>query len=306
MPASPDSRAERSTAALSWRIPTSDDSGWLRFSLAQIGLAGVVCALIFLVTLPAVWLGPALIGLVVVSVILLASRWHRHQRAHSGPDNVWLDPDGLHWVDAGGQQQTFARGTVRGFRIGHEADTLRSLPALTLVLEAGFESQPIELHPPASEEAVRQFLKEQWQLPESQAVERSAATLDYDQAVDVYSECHEEYQEWHLEGTRAALGELFDAIAQMASEPLAPTGAKFVRRVLLARRRTPSRLVIEHGSPGYVGDDTIRGSSNMLFELSAAAARTLGENKAAECDLKFNHILGRGNQWTFHLHVRES
>ena len=123
--------------------------------------------------------------------------------------------------------------------MGREEDTFRQVPALTLYLAGGFESQPIELHPPATAEAVRHFLTGDWQIAERTA-ERG---LDYDRTINVYSECHEEHYEWHWEGTRKDLAELFTLMERAAAElPPPPPGAKPAQWIVLAQRRQPTRL----------------------------------------------------------------
>src|SRR6266478_5614582 len=102
-------------ASLSWRVPTSGDPRLLRLALARVGLATTVAALILLVAAPRAWLVPALLGLIPLAVIMAFRRWNAYQRSLAGNDNVWIDTAGVHWLDAGGTQQTFAREEVVGF-----------------------------------------------------------------------------------------------------------------------------------------------------------------------------------------------
>ena len=289
---------------LRWRIPTVGDPIQLRLALAQVGLATVVAALLIFVAMPAEWLAPALVGLIPLAIFVAYRRWAKYQRSLAGPDNVWLDAGGLHWLDASGVPHTFAREGLVAFRIAPEADTLRPVPALTLQLTGGFESQPLELHPPATEDEIRRLLGAEWNLPERSAAP-TERELPYDLAIDVYSECHDEFQEWHFEGTRAALSELQDAIAEAAHLPLPPPGAKPLSRVLLLRRRDKSFLTLQHDPFGRVGHDCVTLPADKLFELSRFFATRLGETPAPAADLKFDFPLGKGNVWTFHLHVRE-
>src|SRR6185369_17230195 len=125
------------------------------------------------------------------------------------------------------------RGDMLGFRVAHEADTLRAIPALTVYLAGGFESQPIELYPPATQEAVREILAGAWRLEERSAAE-PARSPPYDFAVNIYSECHDETQEWHWEGTRQDLTNFFAQFRRTAAElPLPPPGAKPVQLIVL-------------------------------------------------------------------------
>jgi hypothetical protein len=296
--------ATTESGQLRWRIPTTGDPIRLRLALAQVGLATIVGALIILVTVPSEWKGPALVGLLPLAIFVAYRRWSKYQRSLAGPDNVWLDAAGLHWLDGVGDEQAFAREIIVGFRIGPEEDTLRPVPALTLHLAGGFDSQPLELHPPASEDEIRNRLAGEWNLPE-RAGPPAQGELRYDLAIDVYSECHDEFQEWHFEGTRAAIAELQDAIAEAAHLPLPPPGAKPLSRALLCRRRERSLVTLQHDRLGRVGHDAIVLPADKLFELSRFFATRLGEATDQAADLKFDFPLGKGNVWTFHLHLRE-
>jgi hypothetical protein len=290
---------------LRWRIPPDGDPRLLRLAIAQTGLATVVCALVLLVAAPREVLGFGLVVLAPIAAGAAFWQWRRYRRSLEGPANTWLDEAGVHWQDAAGNEQTLPRADVTGFRVAIEEDTLRPVPALTLYLSAGQESQPLELHEPATPGEVRRLLHEKWQIEERPTAGPPGAA-SYDLAIDVYSECHDEFQEWHLEGTAAALAEFFDAVAEAADLPLSPLGVKAARRVILARRREPSRVVIEHDRHTRFGRDSIAGTSEVLAELAMHGRTALTQDLAgrAEADLKRDLFLGRGNVWTFHLHVR--
>jgi hypothetical protein len=291
-----------SECRLSWRIPTGGDPRLLRFRLAQVGLATIVAALVLCVAAPRGWLGWALAGLLPLAVFVAYRRWRDYHQSQTGPDNVRLDGTGLHWQDAGGQERSFSRQSVTGFRIGREEDTLRPLPALTLLLAGGFESQPLELHPPASEDAIRQLLCETWGVEERPAT--NAQSLGYDRALDVYSECHDDYQEWHWEGTREQLGEFFHSLRTAADElPPPPIGAKPAQRVILCRHPEPVRLRIAHSPTAHFDHDLLAAPADVLRQIAAAAGEKL-EAAATPSDHKFDVRLGVKNNWTFHLHVR--
>lgn len=286
--------------SISWRIPTSGDPRLLRFALAQVGLATIVGALLLLAAAPREWLGWALAGLVPLAAYMAFRRWAKHQRSLAGPDNVRLDERGLHWHDASGAEQSFARADVLGFRLAREEDTLRPVPALTLYLTGGFESQPLELHPPATDDAVREWLSQQWQIEERPAEQRS---LNYDRAIDVYSECHDDYQEWHWEGPREQLLEFFACLRSAADDlPLPPLGAKPQQRVILCRRREPLRLRIAHARVPHFDDDLLAAPADTLRQIAAQAAERLTD-AATPSEHKFDVQLAAKNIWTFHLHV---
>jgi hypothetical protein len=287
---------------LSWRIPTTGDPRLLKLALAQVGLATIVAALVLLVAAPREWLAAALAGLIPLAVFVAYRRWQRFQRSLIGPANVWIDDCGVHWLDAAGNEQVFTRDSVTGFRVGLEAETLRAVPALTLYLTGGFESQPLELYPPATRQAVRELLVQTWGLAEH---EPPSADRDYDRAVDVYSECHDELREWHWEGTRAALAEFFELVRTAASElPAPPPGARPAQRIILCRRREPTRLRLAHATSAHFEQDLIAAPRAILHDLAERAAETLADARAPT-DAKVGLHLGPHDAWTFHLHVRE-
>ena len=288
---------------LSWRIPTSGDPRLLRLGLAQVGLATIVAALVLMLAAPREWLGWALAGLLPLAVFVAYRKWSRYQRSLAGPDNVWLDAAGLHWLDAAGQRHSFDRSGVSGFRIAREEDTLRPVPALTLYLAGGLESQPLELHPPVTPEAARQLLAGSWGLAERDGAREGSR--DYDLAVNVYSECHDDYQEWHWEGTRQELTELFAFMLRAADELTPPpAGAKPAQRIILARRREPLRLRIAHSPTPLFEFDLLAAPAAMLREIATAAQERL-QAAATTSDHKFDVQLAPKNVWTFHLHVRD-
>jgi hypothetical protein len=289
---------------LRWRIPPEGDPGVLRIALAQIALATIVAALILLVAAPREIVGIGLVALLPVAVFMAYRKWFRYRQKLAGPENTWLDDAGIHWLDSGGKTQSLPRNEVVAFRIGPDDDTLRPVPALTLVLSASRESQPLELHPPATPDVVRRQLLDRWRITERPEINRDT---EYDLAIDVYSECHDEFQEWHLEGTAAALAELFQFIDEAARLPLSPPGVKPARRVVLSRRREPARLSIEHDRQSRLGQDTIAGPAEVLGELARLGRDAVANSPSgAPADGKFDLALGRGNVWTFHLHVRET
>jgi len=267
-----------------------------------VGLATVVAALVLLVAAPREWLGPALAGLVPLAVFMAYRLWQTHRQGASGPDNVRIDDAGVHWVDAAGRQQAFPRENVLAFHMGRDEDTMRQVPALTLYLVGGFESQPIELHSPATPEAVRTILEGGWQLQPRLPSE----TNSYDRTVAVYSECHEEHHEWHWEGTAAALAELFSLMRQAAEElPPPPAGAKPAQWIILAQRRQPARLRLQHAAAPYLEHDVIGGPAALLREIAFRADEVLNSASPSD-DAKFDVQTGRREVWTFHLHVREA
>jgi hypothetical protein len=288
------------TPLLSWRVPTAGDPRLLRLGLAQVGLASIVAGLMLVVAAPRPWLGPALLGLVPLAVYMAYRRWHAYQRSMDGDDNVRIDEAGIHWLDGGGQQQTFSRVDIVDFAIGRDSDTLRPVPALSLHLRGGFESQPIELHPPAVPDAVRHVLSQRWGLPE---VDQSAEGDEngYDAAIAVYSECHEEFQEWHWEGSRAELERCFVQFAAAAKElPLPPPGARPLARILQLTLRDPTRLRISHAARARFEPHQIAAPAATLEAIAEQASAVL---RGEEAERRFDVELTSQGKWTFHLHV---
>jgi hypothetical protein len=291
-------------ASIAWRIPTTGDPRLLKLALMQVGLATVVGALLLIVAAPRDWLVPALAGLVPLAVFMAYRRWYAFQQALAGDDNVRLDAAGLHWVDAAGVEQSFSRDMATGFHIDRQRDTLRPVASPTLHLRGGFESQPIELHPPATPEGVRALLATQWRIAEQPAPARDDGASAYDRAIPVYSECHDEFQEWHWEGTAAALADLANCFAEAAQDPLPPPGAKPALRVVLAQRRTPARVGIGHGAYALFEHDQIIAPATVLRAIASQMSR-LPIAGPDPSDHSFDVGLGPRDTWTFHLHLRE-
>src|ERR1043165_6935498 len=99
-------------AVLSWRVPTAGDPRLLRIALAQVGLASVVAALILMVAAPREWLVPGLLGLIPLAIFMAFRRWSLYRRSLEGANNVWIDDQGVHWLDPAGHEQCFRRGGV--------------------------------------------------------------------------------------------------------------------------------------------------------------------------------------------------
>jgi hypothetical protein len=286
---------------LSWRIPTSGDPSLLRLGLAQVALASIVAALIIFAALPREWLAPALLGLIPLAVFMAYRRWRAFHQSLVGPANVRLDDGGLFWIDSGGSEQSFRREAVTGFHIGRHADTLRPVPALTLSLQGGFESQPIELYPPATSAAVRHVLTEDWHVAEQTSTD--ADSLTYDIALAIYSECHDDYQEWHFEGPHAELLRLFDTI-ESTSQELAPPppGAKPLSRIIRCTRREPHSLRIAVSNSPHLDQDIISLIPELLSELSTRGTAAINGDVAAT-DAKIDLRISASSTWTFHFHV---
>ncbi|HEY2412183.1 MAG TPA: hypothetical protein VGI40_08075 [Pirellulaceae bacterium] len=286
---------------LSWRIPTAGDPNVLRLGLAQVALASIVAALIIFAALPRDWLAPALLGLIPLAVFMAYRRWRAFHQSLVGPANVRLDDHGLFWLDASGVEQSFPRSAVTKFHISRDPDTLRPVPALTLHLHGGFESQPIELYPPATSAAVRRLLTEDWHIAEQPST--GADSLSYDTALAIYSECHDDYQEWHFEGPRAELLHLFDTIQSVSREfAPPPAGAKPLNRIIRCTRREPHSLKIAVSTSPHLDEDIIALPPELLSDLSTRGSAAINDNPAAT-DTKIDLHVSPSSTWTFHFHA---
>jgi len=286
---------------LSWRVPTSGDPRLLRLALAQVGLASIVAGLLLLVAIPREWLGLALFGLIPLAIFMGYLRWRAYQRSMDGANNVRLDDKGLFWLDGADNEQGFRRAEVVSFHIGRDADTLRPVPALTLHLKGGFESQPIELHPPGTSDAVRRILNDDWHITERERPPTDKTA--YDIAVAVYGECHEEFQEWHWEGTAEELRRFFALFATAADQlPLPPPGAKPLHRTIQLTHRDPTRLHLSRDRAAHLEPNSIAAPADLLHTISTRAAETLAP-ATSPVSLKFDFSTASHNTWTFHLHI---
>ena len=252
--------------SLRWRIPTGTESSRQRSSPTSILLTTLIAAIVVAFTSPPQQLPWSLAAIGCISVALVL--WRRRAPAALA-ENVWLDDGGVHW-QVGDQVYDIPRPAALAFRIAREADTLRDVPALTFYLADAFESQPLELHPPATLAAVRQLLMTEWQLPESAAPPSSADDADrYDIALDLYSECHEDTQDWHFEGAVAVLETFCAELERAAKElPLAPLGAKPAQRVVLAQRRVKQPVRIQRCRQAALTPAAISGPPEFLLEFS--------------------------------------
>lgn len=206
--------------ALAWRIPEGRGRVSLRFALIQIALASVVVGLLVLLLTPAENQQGLLSATIAIALALAGYQLWRDRREASGPANVWLDAAGLHWRDRSGAEQLLKRELVRGFLIGHDEETRRDRASLTFLLEDDFLSQPIELHAPADEARVKQWLAEQWSIKEV-AQERPPRF-----PLAIYSELDFQKQIWLLEGDRTELAALANILLKAADSPLPPVGAR--------------------------------------------------------------------------------
>lgn len=209
-----------SDAVLAWRIPEGHGRASLRFALTQIAFVSVVVGLLIVFLAATETHTGLLTATIVIAVALAAVQIFRAWRESSRPPNVWLDDAGLHWRDRQGGEQLLPRNLVRGFIIGHDQETRRNLASLTLLLDGDFLSQPIELHAPADEAAVRQWLRDRWSQAEA------TLPVPHRRPLKLHSEFDFQRQFWLLEGERVELESLALTWLDAANIPLPPLGGR--------------------------------------------------------------------------------
>ncbi len=151
---------------ITWHIPDESQATSLRIRILQIVFAAIIYLVVLWVFGARAMRLPGLAALVPIVVLFLLFTWRSSRRSELDDDNIRLSKAGLSWKDPSGQSGEVPRDRICGFRIGLDPDTMRAIPALTLVLVGGFESQPVELHEPASPARVRQFLSDELGLNE--------------------------------------------------------------------------------------------------------------------------------------------
>jgi hypothetical protein len=163
-------RADDEAGVIAWRVPNEGDAAALRNRWRGIAIAAMVFGGLLIVVAPQSLRLPGLIALAVIAAarcwfVIRKSRQERRRRAE-GAANVRLDDAGLFWNTADGEWRGISREQIIGFRLGPDALTNRPVSALVLLLAGDWESQPVELHAPATVEGVRIFLAGRWRLPE--------------------------------------------------------------------------------------------------------------------------------------------
>lgn len=248
-------------AALRWRIPHGGPRSSLRYALLQIAFAAVVVGLLVVFLAPPDSSRNLLLASMAIAGVLAVLQGMRHWRQAQGPANVWLDHAGLHWYDAGHRQQTLPRSAAHSFYLGADAQTHRPRASLTLLLDEGFLSQPIELHPPADEARVRQWLGSRWSLREvNELPTAERVTLPLVSLRDTQE------QRWYLEGSLTQLRQLADKWSELAKTPPPPVGAR-PRQIDLHLGDDALQLAI--GPHTWVESQLFAVSPHVLAELAA-------------------------------------
>jgi hypothetical protein len=186
----------------------------------RIALSTVAVGFLVLFLTPAEVHSGLMTAAIAIAVCLIVIELVRYWRETTKPANVWLDDAGLHWLDAQGGEQLLSRSLLRSYLIGHDEETRRDLASLTFVLDGGFLSQPVELHPPAEPLQVKEWLENRWALSASSGLPPERTTSE------VYSELDLHDQRWLLEGDRDPFERLAQTFSELAKWPLPPPGAR--------------------------------------------------------------------------------
>jgi hypothetical protein len=257
---------------LSWRIPEEDESQRYRIGTLQVVVATLFFGAIVVGLAPRAMILPSLTAMLAVAVFLLWRNWRKRGPGRPRPDNVRIDQRGVAWRDESGSEHLLERERIEAFRVAEDADTLRQVPALLLSLSGGFESQPIELHEPATPESVRRVLGSGWQVRELPANEvaarEEAATIR-----GVEFSAHLEDGVWEFRGSREAQLAVCDRLAEIGEKlPAFPKGAR-----PLAMRVGSTTLQFSPASVAHseVCETSFHGTRQDLIALAAKLGAAL-------------------------------
>jgi hypothetical protein len=285
---------------LSWRIPEESEAQRQRIGVMQVAIATLFFAAMVLGLAPRELILPALAVTFVVAGLLLWRNERKYGPRRVRPPNVRLAARGVAWFDAQGQEHLFARERIEAFRVAQAEDTLRPVPALVLALAGGFESQPIELHEPATPANVRQLLGGRLGVPEQSAgdvAERAAAAAMPGVAL------REDAAEglWEFSGPRENLLALCDRLAEIA-EKLAsfPAGA---RPLALRLGESDLHFAPSPAAAAEVAPASFRGTRNDLAALAASLAAQL-EREAPAASIEAPVFADAPEAWQVRFVVR--
>ena len=162
---------------LSWRIP-ADNGGSnprARLLVSILLLAVIYIGILWIFSAKAVGL-PGLAAVIPLIAFMLFLAWRASLKVQLEGNNIRLSQSGLSWNDGNGASGQLPMEKIKGFRIGLDPDTIRAIPALTLILVSGFESQPVELHAPATPRTIREFLSSRLGIVENDVPDEEFAT----------------------------------------------------------------------------------------------------------------------------------
>lgn len=288
--------AEAESGELRWRIPEGRRRASLRFSLIQIGFATVVVGVMITFLTPAENHRGLLGATIAIALFLALVQLGRAFWESRKPPNVWLDHVGLHWRDAAGREQMLPRSLAQRFYVGTDVQTQRELPSLTLLLSDGFLSQPIELHPPASETQVRRWLESRWSLDEAKSL-----PLERDVTIPMVSEIDVPNQHWYLEGKIERLTELAATWEDAAKWPLPPPGA----RPQQIRLQLNDDIVFLSVSPHtWIDHQLFAATPGVLRQLAGEIKAKLAASETSP-EFKIPLVTDTGHHWKLVFNIIE-
>ena len=262
----------QSPVELSWRIPEEDESQRYRIGTLQVVVATLFFGAIVVGVAPAQMILPSLTAMLAVAVFLLWRNWRKRGPGRPRPDNVRIDQSGVAWRDESGAEHLLERERIEAFHMAEDEDTLRRGPALMLSLSGGFESQPIELHEPATPESVRRVLGSGWNVREL-SEEELAARLEAEAIRGVDFSAHLDDGVWEFRGSREALLALCDRLAEIAEKlPSFPKGARPLHLRFGAAKMQFSPASVAHSE---VYETSFHGTRNDLATLAAKLGAAL-------------------------------
>ncbi|MBW3599359.1 MAG: hypothetical protein KY475_19080 [Planctomycetes bacterium] len=240
----------------------------------------------------------------VVYVFAVLTMFVRRAVAVGQEPDVRLTPDRVAWRAPSGEWFEIPREQVEGFTVDEQDESL------TFVLRDGFETWPIEIHPPATPDAVRSFLVKRLQcrerrpdqldphrenerrfarlmreIEELEEHQREARLRDEASAaarrLGFRAEAHLDALAWRFEGTRASLLALCRRWEEAAATMrIAPEYAQPERREL---GDWAMPLTLEADEEAWLSEGVICGPPEWHRNLASAARRELeaveGEGK---------------------------
>ncbi len=291
---------------LSWCIPPGEDDWPLARWIGEgrprlwfwLSLAAPV--LVFLAIVPRTRpLGIAGLLLYVLTVLTLAAR---RLVAVGQESDVELSSEGVRWRTPWGERISIPREKIQGFRVEHCSSSQPRNAALVLLLEHGFETWPLDLHEPATPQAVRSFLLEHMLISEQpprkdeffdERYERFLQQLDQDPHLDASQREQRLRQQaavearrlgffavadvveriWRFEGARSSLLELCRRWSEAAERiRLAPDYARPEQQELGG---WAMRVALEAAEEIWLTDGAICGPPSWHRDLAAEVQRRL-------------------------------
>lgn len=287
-------------ALLSWRIPLAGEPQLYRIGKLQIVAATLFFGVFVVSVAPKLFL-PSLAAVIPILAYLLWRNWRRKGPGRQLPDNVRIDLRGVAWLDEAGHEHLFGREQIHGFYLGRDKETLRDVPALTLLLAGDFASQPVEIHSPADEEQVRESLAKRLglrELPPGEVARLATAKI----VSDVQLTADAANGIWELRGTRTNLLAACDRLAAEAERLRSiPTGA---RPVVLHFGNESLRLSPGEGEEPEVFESEFHGSGDQLVALAAKLGARL--ESADVGDMAEVPIFDHPDSWLVRLRVQNA